>query len=129
MKIALEPSSPATALHAPSDLERLRKSAREFEGIMLSSLWKEMQQGEEGEEGELGETGGPLQEVAMQALATQAAKGRGIGIAQMIERSLVGKVSPDTADSNSQAGTATAGQALNENGANSLPVGSGPPPD
>ena len=99
MKIALEPSSPATALHAPSDLERLRKSAREFEAIMLSSLWKEMQSGEEGEEGELGGTGGPLQEVAMQALATQAVKGHGIGIAQMIMRSMEVKVSPAPADS------------------------------
>ena len=129
MSIALEPSSPATALKPPSDLDRLRKSARDFEAIMLSSLWKEMQSGEEGEEGELGGTGGPLQEVAMQALASQAVKGHGIGIAQMIVRSMEGKISSGPADSNSQQGTPTSGQQLGENGANSLPVGSGPLPN
>jgi Rod binding domain-containing protein len=127
MSIALEPSSPATALKPPSDLERLRKSAQDFEAIMLSSLWKGAQLGTEDEEGELGGTGGPLQEVAMQALASQAVKGRGIGIAQMIVRSMEGKISSGQADSKSQQGTPTANQQLGENGANGLPVRSGPP--
>jgi Rod binding domain-containing protein len=87
--------------------------------MLLTSMWKGMQLGVDGEEGELGGSTGPLQDVAMQALASQAVRSRGIGIAQMIVHSMEGRVSAGQGDSTSQKVTLTAGQkfALSSNAA------------
>jgi Rod binding domain-containing protein len=109
MKIALDPSTNSASSKPPVDIAKLRKSAQDFEAMLLSSLWKDMQLGfGEGEQGELGGNGGPLQEVAFQALAGQAVKSRGIGIAQMVVHSLGTPAQKD--GSQTQPGTLSDGQ-------------------
>jgi len=97
MKIALDPSTNAASGTLPLNLVKLRKSAKDFEAMLLSSLWKDMRLGfGEEEQGELGGMGGPLQDVAFQALAGQAVKSRGIGIADMIVHALERSATQDS---------------------------------
>jgi Rod binding domain-containing protein len=83
----------AEASMAPAELQKLHKSARQFEAMLLSSLWKEEQSTMADEEGDdtLGGMKGPLQDLAFQAIATKAANAGGFGIARMIENSLKAK--------------------------------------
>ncbi len=95
MRIASElaPVTPQTDSQTglkPLEVEKLRKSARDFESLLLNSLWKEMQAESESEEdaGPGGGFGGPLQELAFQAVANQAAASGGLGLGRLILRSL-----------------------------------------
>jgi Rod binding domain-containing protein len=86
----------AAAGIAPAELQKLHKSAREFEGMLLSALWKDEQASMQANEADgdetLGGMKGPLQDLAFQAIATKAANSGGFGIARMIEQSLVTKL-------------------------------------
>jgi Rod binding domain-containing protein len=75
----------------PSDMEKLHKSAHEFEGMLFSSMWKEAQEGLDDDDGEDGlsvKMDGPLQAIGFQSLMGKATESGGLGIAKLIENSL-----------------------------------------
>lgn len=70
---------------------KLRKSAQEFEALLISSWWREMQQSSldpEDSDSVLGAGADTLQGLGMNAMATAVAQGGGLGIARMLVHSL-----------------------------------------
>jgi Rod binding domain-containing protein len=77
---------------APSDMEKIHKSAHEFEGMLFNSMWKEAQEGLDDDQGEDGlsvKMDGPLQSIGFQSLIGKATDSGGFGIAKIIEQSLM----------------------------------------
>jgi Rod binding domain-containing protein len=65
---------------------KLRKAAREFESILISSLWKSMKTTVAGEDDSgANET---LNDVGIQAASSAIARAGGLGIAKLIVRAL-----------------------------------------
>ena len=101
MRIDLEspPTTVSTGNSQSSDRQKLHDSARQFEAMLMTSLWKQAQEGNQDddsdEDGEtsLGGMKGPLQDLAFQNIATKAAEAGGFGIGRMIEHSLQTKLS------------------------------------
>ena len=73
-----------------AEVDKLRKSARDFEAMLLNSLWKEMRPSEDEDSGDgLGSgMNGQLQELAFQSVANQAAASGGLGIGRLILHSM-----------------------------------------
>jgi Rod binding domain-containing protein len=69
---------------------KLLKSAQEFEAMLISSLWQEMEDGlKDFSGGELDSGSDTLQKMGISTVAqAMASSGKGIGIAAMIYRSL-----------------------------------------
>jgi len=87
---------------------KLRKAAREFEAMLLSSWWKSMKEsGLPGGEDDSDPGKDTLDQLGMQAMSAAVAKGGGIGIAAMLVKSLLTNVV--TANGTSREGQAATG--------------------
>jgi Rod binding domain-containing protein len=74
-----------------SEEKKLRKAATEFEAMLLSSWWSAMKQsGLPGGEDDSDPGRETLDQLGMQAMSAAVAKGGGIGIGNMLVRSLLG---------------------------------------
>jgi Rod binding domain-containing protein len=89
-----KPNAKPSQANDPSDntpaARKLRKSAQEFEGMLISSLWQEIQKGmQEDQGGALNSGADTMQNMGINSAAMAlASKGGGIGIARMIYGSL-----------------------------------------
>ena len=97
LDLSVSASAEAKGNISPAQQQKLHRSAREFEAMLLTSLWKEEQasvQENEAEDGDdtLGGMKSPLQDLAFQSIALKAADSKGFGIARMIEHSLQAKL-------------------------------------
>ena len=85
--------------NAGSEKSRLQKAAEEFEGILLASLWKSMQESifKSKEQGFLG-GGETLQDWGIHVMASSLAASGGMGIARMLIQELEPAVGADEGD-------------------------------
>ncbi len=85
--------------NAGPEKSRLRKAAEEFEGILLASLWKSMQESifKSKEQGFLG-GGETLQDWGIHVMASSLAASGGMGIARMLIQELEPAVGADEGD-------------------------------
>jgi len=97
MKINVDPQILLSQASAPAppkkvtgdDPEALKKTCQEFEAIFLASMFKSMRQSvPQGGIIEKGNADEIYQSLLDQEIATQAAKGQGIGIAEVLFRQL-----------------------------------------
>jgi Rod binding domain-containing protein len=74
----------ATPEHDSPEAHKLRKSTQEFEAMLVSSWWQEMQNSfhDPDEEQEAGSD--TLQQIGFQSMATAMAASGGIGLARMV---------------------------------------------
>jgi Rod binding domain-containing protein len=77
------PGEATPELDSP-EVHKLRKSTQEFEAMLVSSWWQEMQNSfrDPDEEGEAGSD--TLQQIGFQSMATAMAASGGIGLARMV---------------------------------------------
>ena len=91
--------------NAGPEKSHLRKAAEEFEGILLASMWKSMQESsfKSKEQGFLG-GGETLQDWGIHVMASSLAASGGMGIARMLIQELEPAVSADEGDSRENEG-------------------------
>jgi Rod binding domain-containing protein len=86
---AIQPANPANALRDQKalDQEKIRKSSQEFEGLLLSALWKSM--GEDMKDS-LGDdsAGSSFLDMGLQAVSAGMAQAGGVGIGRMLLKAL-----------------------------------------
>jgi Rod binding domain-containing protein len=78
--------------------QKITKASQEFEGLLLSALWKSMGEGmKESLGGGEGDSGGSsFIDMGLQAVSSGMAASGGIGIGRMLLKSLEKEIKPDT---------------------------------
>jgi Rod binding domain-containing protein len=84
-------SQPVDVAGESPQAQKLRKSTQDFEALLLTQLWQEMEKNplaDDSSNAVLGAGSDTLKILGMQAMAEAVARAGGIGIARMIYRSL-----------------------------------------
>jgi len=104
---------PVNPQAVPPEEKKLRKAATEFEAMLLSSWWSAMKQsGLPGGEDDSDPGKETLDQLGMQAMSAAVAKGGGLGIGNMLVRSLLGS----TGAAKTSGSKPAAGQEINPYG-------------
>lgn len=115
---------PTPAAAAAAKQRQLRHAAQEFEGMLMSELWKGMEKDPMASSSDSGGSNASIQSLGLQAMSTALSAAGGLGLAKLIERELT----PATAAPLPAAG---AGMALKPAGPaadNLIELGAGPEP-
>ncbi len=92
---AKEAAQPANAVVD----ERVRKAAKEFEAMLISSLWQMAKSGLGSDDSESDGAAGNIQDLAVHALGAGVSKAGGFGLSEMLIRSLAhGSANPQATD-------------------------------
>jgi len=73
---------------APPPSRQLKQAAQEFEGMLISSLWKEMQDDPMAAPDDSDPGGGSIRSLGLQAMSTALSASGGLGWAKMVEKQL-----------------------------------------
>lgn len=93
----IPPLSNAPAAPAPPQPSRqLKQAAQEFEGMLISSMWKELQDDPMTAPDDSDPAGDSIRSLGLQAMSTALAASGGLGWAQMVERQLAPKQPENT---------------------------------
>jgi len=87
---AIDLAMPVGAAHVPEgpNQHKLEKSSQEFEGMLLSALWKSMGEDMKDSLGDEDSTGQSFVDMGLQAVGSAMAKSGGVGIGHMLLKAL-----------------------------------------
>ncbi len=92
---------------------QLKQAAQEFEGMLLSELWKGFENDPLTGSNDSDDAGGSLQGLGLQQMSTALSASGGVGLASMIERQLAPDLNPPSAGSSQMKPLNAAAAALN----------------
>jgi len=87
---AIDLTMPAGIAHAPAgpNQQKIEKSSQEFEGMLMSALWKSMGEDMKDSLGDEDSTGQSFVDMGLQAVGSAMAKSGGVGIGHMLLKAL-----------------------------------------